>query len=890
VTCCSGQGNCINDTVCECDPGFAGPTCAAPPSYGGDIGGNELLATCTSDEPGCDTVRSNFIVEYNEIGYAGLCDDLDLTPHPTPGMPAEVLRFMTYFPANASGSQAQGQFPILVFSHGQGQFLDAYPELHAYLALNDIPVFSISQPSDTVPSERADRIACMLRVIDQNYSNAVTGEVFIGGHSRGGEAAQLYGERLKVSQDSRENWATLAGVLMLAPGWLPFDGSHPTDVAAPLYVWGGGFPDDDLGDVIFQDLTVLDTDSADSSTASDPTTLVATYWRGFVHNDPGGKCPTNGELCEVDSDCTDPDFNVCLSIGLCSLNPAIGVQCSTEEGRAWSRTYLALPLIHAVQPNDGAKEVIVGEIYPTEIDNLFGAAGGDVIKHQYRDGPAYGGTRFHLNSFESPVIPGYTWSGPDLLPFVRLSSQTNPSWPPGLKHNYGGVLDVRWTQEGEITIPVSGAAETTFGSWEDIDFLSFGVSRLPENFGSTGSCTGGEPGDIPLFVTLVDNNSNSFEVDVSNFLRVDPDPTYNTPCYGISYLRTARIPMNLFCAGGVDSSVGFSEVRFRFGTSQAEMRVYLDDVEFTSSPDDEVSCSTIQPPACAVGSPGDPGCECIDVGTNSSGGSFLCTSATQDGCYPDGPGSYGNSSIGDPLSGNGQYCTGGAVCGLVPNGSGGADAQCIECPSTPGPGDPAPYGCPCFADADCDATGITGNTSGDFDGGLPVNLRCVGSADDGWNSGPGTCLPDLNPLTLVGIPGADPDPLREEFYRTRWLCKESCASLQSGASRPMACVFKPGGGVSFWTATCLEETCDGNPGQVCAANGNRCGSGSTCGDECSSAAQCASLGYPADWVCTLWNSEPRCAPPACASQPTVGGTLQTPSLSECEAYMYGGAL
>ncbi len=284
------------------------------------------------------------------------------------------------------------------------------------------------------------------------------------------------------------------------------------------------------------------------------------------------------------------------------------------------------------------------------------------------------------------------------------------------------------------------------------------------------------------------------------------------------------------------------------------------------------------PPGCEMG-PGHPDCDCIDVIDSST------CNEDEDGCFPDGPGSFGTASVSDNLSGNlGLYCHGSAVCGLR-RIQGTLRPICQACPANPGPGE-AGYGCPCYSDSQCASEGQAGPTSLSFNG-PTVDLSCWGSEEDGWSSGPGHCLPALDPSGSFEASGQNE---REEFERTRWLCKTSCSSLSASTNVGYVCKFNHGD-PEFHYAACVEDGgCDGMVTGECESTGQRCSpETSSCIAECdpgentgSGNAGCAYWGYPPGYLCTASTTPSRCVPAPCWNYPNV------PDLSTCDQFMNGG--
>ncbi|HTE50911.1 MAG TPA: hypothetical protein VK698_08585 [Kofleriaceae bacterium] len=278
----------------------------------------------------------------------------------------------------------------------------------------------------------------------------------------------------------------------------------------------------------------------------------------------------------------------------------------------------------------------------------------------------------------------------------------------------------------------------------------------------------------------------------------------------------------------------------------------------------------------------DPG-DCLPVDKS-------CINDDEDGCYPDGPGSYGKGGKGTEL--HGHYCPdsdGPAVCGftiqdreLVPT--------CTACPD-PGSGrHEAGYGCACASDSDCAATGLASTDSAP--NGTEVPLSCFGSTEQGWQAGNGVCLPAIDPAAPQS--GTEEMAAREEFERTRWLCKQSCDALEDATGVDYLCHYRQGN-VDLTYAACIDAVgceVDGlnQPGGACEESGGACGPESgVCDTQCdpdqntgSGNPTCAAWGFPSWYECAVgWSAEGFCVPPECVFDP-IGQNLD---LSECQQFV-----
>ena len=279
----------------------------------------------------------------------------------------------------------------------------------------------------------------------------------------------------------------------------------------------------------------------------------------------------------------------------------------------------------------------------------------------------------------------------------------------------------------------------------------------------------------------------------------------------------------------------------------------------------------------------DPG-DCVEIEQS-------CIDVEADGCYPDGPGSFGKGGDGNASFG-GYYCPdkdGPAVCSfskpdrqLVPT--------CIACPEPgSGKGD-AGYGCACASDSDCAPTGWA-STSG-APNGTEVKLSCFGSTDQGWQAGDGTCMPAIDPAAPQS---QTPDPAAlEEFERTRWLCKQNCESMEDATNFDHACHYRQGG-LDLSYAACVDAVgCKVGgidlPGGACEESGGACDvETNVCEAQCDPGhntgvgnPDCAAFGFPSWYSCAHgWVAEGFCVPPECAPDPLDSGL----DLSACQQFV-----
>jgi hypothetical protein len=132
--------------------------------------------------------------------------------------------------------------------------------------------------------------------------------------------------------------------------------------------------------------------------------------------------------------------------------------------------------------------------------------------------------------------------------------------------------------------------------------------------------------------------------------------------------------------------------------------------------------------------------------------------------------------------------------------------------------------------------------------------------------------------------------VREEFERTRWLCKQNCDAMSDATGVELACHYRQGG-LDLTYAACIDvQGCAGNVGGQCEEQGAACHPDSgLCTAQCnpennngSGNPDCLVFGYPSWYQCAFgWGAEGMCVPPECAPNPLGNGL----DISECEQFV-----
>ena len=316
-----------------------------------------------------------------------------------------------------------------------------------------------------------------------------------------------------------------------------------------------------------------------------------------------------------------------------------------------------------------------------------------------------------------------------------------------------------------------------------------------------------------------------------------PDPALTTQAYGAAMNDDGTTRANYFqkldeATDALPALASFKDEWDHF----AELN------GVNTSPAD-FSCLLLSYPACDSADPyeavGQPGCPCADVEHTLNESAF-----GDDGFYPDGTASY----LFHGQGGTGQYCedfTPGSPAEAVCNVRAADGApECLRC------GVDTMTACACGADSECQALG-------------DASLVCWGGDDQGWpGTASGRCMP-----------AADTPQGRDALGDVPWICLESCTSRGGGDPDRFVCMYdQRDPEVQMGHAQCVDIVGCTAPAGWCEQSGQLCDTEEICAvdfddccvAECTQDAQCATLGFPASYVC---DSDPGlpgfCVPNGC---------------------------
>jgi len=971
IVCCSGVGTCTEDDDggtgnlrCECSSGWVGNDCSAPSEHGYPA---DTPPDCAPDDPGCKSAVPEGYAFNVSFDPSPLCDDIpDLAD-------VDEMNAMIYRPG-PEGDFPAGPFPLAVFAHGNGHDYTRYDELFEQISVNNVVVASVQGPGVTTPFVRGQYLLCWARFLNNDindngweFSGRLDGHTAFAGHSTGGEGAGWAARFHSQSNNSLDDNYSRDAVVSLAPTADSF-AMNASDVGAFMALQSS-FDEDAVAKVI----TLTDVAGEDEAGFSDPKLLKTVVWfYRASHSAYGGKqscldVPDTPVPCTTDADCTFEKIQ-----GECDLlvSDTCVFECDTTlKGVTLGRAYIGGFLYWRLRGEDDQRRLFADNLIPDSVANGdFWTEFGDepMVFTQYREGLTVASNRLIVDGFEDGELSVSTVGGA-VTPSGAISylvDSANTLNAPYTRKNRGKALRASWTgTDARLLFEIPGGVSQNADASTN---LSFRVAHAFHRSGQSGCETANDP-DLAFSVAL-GSNGEFRDVSTTQFgglpvqdhgpaLAGNPQAQWHDmECHAADFMRTIRIPLSAFCDQGL-LIPGIDAVELRFDQSQAG-EVLIDSLEFTTSylddpgdgcgycgngvaeageecdlnDVDEPTCEDHNKPGgdavvfcnpdctynfgnciestCAVGLPGDPDCPCLKVGTTQTGGTLPCSDqgAGYDGCYPDGPGSYGITGLHSNLDNvPGDYCLGDDVVCTLHNVGGVSEPICSKpCPD-PGEGtNEGAYGCPCLNDNDCVDTGRTGAIAGDNHG-TNVEIRCWGSPDtDGWLGGYGTCLPAVDAV----FPRSSSITAREEFERTRWLCKANCEALTLGANgETHICQFNQDADIKLVYASCVENICDNAPGLACADMGGHCGSEVEPFDGCISACEypggvpascgecnpadnytgpgdtgnpaCIAHGYPGHYLCSVLVQPHRCVPAECAILPGA------PDISECDQFLYG---
>lgn len=224
-----------------------------------------------------------------------------------PDLVPNFLRARFYLPWEMGGLPL-GLFPLVVFTHGNSQAGDKYPEILEPLARNGFVVASIVQDGNTSSNARRVRLLCLAEaLLDENEpwigSGRLNGNYAVTGHSTGGLGAFLAAATI-VNNPNLLEGHTLVSVAAIAPNSIPpedQDALSLAEGAPPYFVLQGTGDGDTSGGAFSTYDSVLAVLAGASVLEAPEKALVWAY--NVEHNEYGGGGPLPGLLDYTEGSC-----------------------------------------------------------------------------------------------------------------------------------------------------------------------------------------------------------------------------------------------------------------------------------------------------------------------------------------------------------------------------------------------------------------------------------------------------------------------------------------------------------------------------------------------------------------------------------------------------------
>ncbi len=801
IECCSGFGLCEGDTdddvsVCDCDPGRAGSLCGLPTNE--ELSFAPTALNCPNGTPGCEVLVPSARVIAQQIPEPDLnsiCSDFEDFEFDGP------LDVVLYVPED-NGVWPSGTYPLAVFVPGQDQEYTAYPDMHAYLAMNRVPVLSANIPTTGIgtltPEDRVKYQICSARWFYSQYVNTLPmgvdfdGRTAFMGHSQGGESSVIASSFRAQSSNpldflysvdvvaSVAPSAVTSVISTLPPSSLPYvsytvlSGDLDTGVGgSDLFKFVGGEFSDATGGVAARSLGAFTLDDPLPSPLVDA---------GGNHNRVGGKANCSlTSPCATDADCGSAE---CSIVGLCR-----SVECSTSaEGVAVALGHIDAAVLLGLG-DTSLRATVLGDDYP-EVFTASGLIPRDDARFAYSEGYPFGERRVldDFNDADDQVSSQGTaiTAGPNTF----FETSTGSAQLIGDRVTFGRTGFISGADGDGLVFATPGIFSGGFAP----SVLSLDIRKVFFSASLTSpTCAQPPPSDVNIVFA---DSTSTFTARASDYADIGEPPVDYFPIQDVCAIDqvefpvtpvSVRIPLEELCQAGVKPDELVS-VEIQIADSLAVYQI--DQLEFSGGLGES-------PPSCLGGGGGPPNPGCTPGELGCRGG--LCLDPTNSAVY---------STLAN-YPGLAAYFQGGLYCqdpNYICRDNGGGEFRCFDC------ADPADsgFGCPC-----------TGASSGE----CPTGSTCLGAAELGSDPAqypgapePGACFPSL--------PAGFCDENCEAQGRV-------CGSIVAAGTIPTVCV----------AAECFPpcET-SGGSNTVCDRNTGQCIAGCSTDVDCAPGGTCSTWG------------------------------------------------
>jgi len=564
-SCCAARGSCdsaridADEIECACVAGATGPGCNANEDEDIDTADvvicDPAVQTCP---PVADHICRNRMVQFPAGIVQEQCGDLasDL-PADDRDLVITLRRGWAFFPSDDYCGQNLdlAPFPLFVFEHGNGQSATEYEELMSAMAAAGFFAVSVDTPATIQGDPQVAGTAEIRRRILECYTRLITSDVnpsisdnldksrvAIGGHSSGGEAAQLLAERIESENVLPD--LNVRAVTSIAPSFVEQPGITGSGIDGFLSLLGS--TDGDIG---ADGQAFLAYENAGTESFGFPEVTKALVYVFRIPHASWGGAPYPGSGRQIAAD---------------YIRSFLEWQVLGEPaGRA--------PFADYVLPASAPDETFV----------------------QYSEGTP--GSRIVVDDFEDADDNTNSLGGA-----IALASGDPDFQVADIETSFGPVPAGPEFLTRGMSVTWSGTDDAIEFSFAQLDLSQFNVLslRVGKPFvKSPAACEPESPGPIDFSVVLMDQSKEA-SIAVSDHDAaagiVDPDPrpgTFGLSCHTTDFFQTIRIPLGEFCAVTNGFQIDKVEgVKLAFDRQAGGMAI-VDSIEFSTRAEDG-------PPGC----------------------------------------------------------------------------------------------------------------------------------------------------------------------------------------------------------------------------------------------------------------------------------------------------
>jgi hypothetical protein len=483
---------------------------------------------------------------------------------------------------NSGGTWPEGAFPLVVFTHGNGQKGVGYEHLWDRIVPQGSIFASINDDDFGSPQSRAFDLLCMARWLATEWTEAerVGCNLVLAGHSNGGEGAHIAAKWALESASPEAFPFELSAVFGLAPRYVQamnvaFDDSDPTEIAAfgvPYLVVQGSLDND------VPNGALVDYEAAMPEATSPPDIAEkVTVWAYDVpHNAFGGAA--------------------LLDLGRGGLTPLeYGDKGETIAGEYFAHFIRR----HVFEDIASTEDSMTGVALPGEVattqwwDYIPGASGPMLFLAFEPEGPV----RTQLDTMDRPTGSEFTptaseplvpttiepWqfaSNVELGPIAKLVDHATGTVPDN------AVLRVDWQHHDTGTL-----------AWTDLGDLPLASARhLSLRVGSVltkldiDKCKAAKNQNMSLTVGMWKDDSTVHFFELEDYAMIPTQDHFEVMgagpfCSFAHFMQTVRLPLDELCLDFTPDEITRVSIAFEGSGS-----LLIDSLEFHHAPDGARTC------------------------------------------------------------------------------------------------------------------------------------------------------------------------------------------------------------------------------------------------------------------------------------------------------------